>query len=177
MPNELELCAVSAVIGALIGGAIGYTLTHKIDGAVLAHERAVYADDIARINATSAQQLADALAKQQVAEGKVYTIQQQFDSEVAQHAKDSLDYRARLLAGTQRVRVHVTGCNSGSTASEGAAAAPVADGSPVYAFLSPEAAASAATVADDADATARRLRALQQYVTELQNDGFISDGK
>lgn len=177
MPNELELCAVSAVVGALIGGALAYTVTHKIDGAALATERAAHANDIARINATSAQQLADALAKQQVAEGKVYTIQQQYDNEVAQHAKDSLDYRARLLAGTQRVRVHTVGCSSGAEASKGTPAAPSADGSPSYGFLSPQAAAGVVAVADQADAVAAQLRALQQYVTELQHDGFISDGK
>lgn len=176
MPTELELCAVSAVIGALLGGAIGWTVTHKLDGVALAHEQAAHANDIAKINATAAQQLANALARQQVAEGKVYTIQQQFDNEVAQHAKDSLDYRARLLAGTQRVRVRVTGC-SGAPDSKGTAPAPGVDGSPGYGFLPPETAASVVGVADQADATAAQLRALQQYVTELQNDGFISDGK
>lgn len=177
MPSELELCAVSAVIGALLGGLVGYTVTHKIDSATLEHERAAFADDLARINATSAQQLTNALAKQQVAEGKIYTIQQQYDNEVAAHAKDNLDYRAKLLAGTQRVRVRVASCSTGPAASEGPAAAPIADGSPAYGFLSPTTATSVVGVADQADAVAAQLRALQQYVTELQNNGFISDGK
>lgn len=177
MPNELELCAVSAVVGAIIGGAIGWTVTHKLDGAALAHEQKAHADDIARINATAAQQLATALAHQQAAEGAVYTLQQQYDNEVAQHAKDSLDYRAKLLAGTERVRVHVSGCGDARASGKGAAPAPGSDGAASYGFLSPEAAASANDVTDEADANTAKLRALQQYVTELQNNGFISNGK
>jgi prophage endopeptidase len=177
MSNELELCGVSAVVGALIGGVVGWTVTHKLDGAALAHEQAAHADDIARINATAAQQLANALAKQQAAEGTVNTLQQQYDNEVAQHAKDSLDYRARLLAGTQRVRVHTSGCSGSAASSKGTAPAPGADGSTDYGFLSPQSAASVSDVADEADADAAKLRALQQYVTELQKDGFISDGQ
>lgn len=177
MPNELELCAVSAVVGLAIGVTVGWAATHKLDGAELVHEQKAHADDIARINATAAQQLANALANQQAAEGKVYTIQQQYENEVAQHAKDSLDYRAKLLAGTERVRVHLSGCSSGAASGQGTSPAPSADGSAGYGFLSPEAAASANDVTDEADANTAKLRALQQYVTELQNNGFISDGK
>jgi len=177
MPNELELCSVAAIVGALIGGGVSFAITHKIDGAALAHEQKAHADDIARINATAAQQLATALEHQQAAEGAVYTLQQQYDNEVAQHAKDSLDYRAKLLAGTERVRVHVSGCSIGAASGKSAAAAPGADGSTSYGFLSPETAANVAGLADEADANTAKLRALQQYVTELQNNGFISNGK
>jgi prophage endopeptidase len=177
MPNELELCVVSAVIGALLGGAVTYTVVHKLDGAVLAHEQKAHADDIARINATAAQQLTTALAHQQAAEGAVYTLQQQYDNEVAQHAKDSLNYRAELLAGTERVRVRLSGCSGSSASSKSPAPAPGTDGPASYGFLSPQAAASVIAVADDADTVKAQLIALQQYVTELQKDGFISDGK
>lgn len=173
MPTELELCAVSAVIGALLGGAVAYTITHKIDGAELSHVKAAYADDIARINATSAKQLADALAKQQAAEGHVATLEQQYNTEVSQHAKDSLDYRAKLLAGTERVRVRVAGSNctpgSKSTATPGA----TDDTAPTF-YLPGATAASVIAVVDSADATAAQLRALQQYVKGLQDDGYIS---
>lgn len=179
MPTELELCAVSAVVGALLGGALAYTVAHKLDGAALAHEQQAHAEDIARINATAATQLADALKRQQAAEGKVYTIQQQYDNEVAQHAKDSLDYRAKLLSGTQRVRVKLSGCGNTGAASKSTTPAPGVDDGTAnqYGFLSPEVAANVVGVADQADAVAAQLRALQQYVTELQHDGFISDGK
>lgn len=177
MPNELELCVVAAVVGALLGGAVTGIVVHKLDGAALAHEQKAHADDIARINATAAQQLATALAHQQAAEGTVYTLQQQYDNEVAQHAKDSLDYRAKLLASTERVRVHVSGCSVGTPSGQSAAPAPGADGSASYGFLSAETAANVAGLADEADANTAKLRALQQYVTELQNNGFISNGK
>lgn len=174
MPNELELCTISALIGALLGGAVAYTVTHKIDRAALETERAAHASDIARINATTAQQLADAIAKGQAAQGKVATIQQQFDNEVAKHAKDSLNYRAQLLAGTQRVRVHTTGCSASSTGSQGTGTASRNDDTAPSADLSPTVAAGVFAVVDDADHTADKLRALQQYVKELQNDGYIS---
>jgi hypothetical protein len=174
MPNELELCTVAAVIGALLGGGVTYVITHKIDGAKLAHVEQVNAQTLAKINATSAQQLADALKRGQAAEGKVATLEQQFDNEVAAHAKDNLDYRAKLLAGTASVRVHVTACHPASAAGKGTAAPGTVDDSAAYAELSPTTAASAFTVVDDADNTALKLVKLQAYITELQDDGYIS---
>lgn len=174
MPNELELCAVSAVVGALLGGGVAYTIAHKLDGAALAHEKQAHADDIARINATAAKQLADAITKGQATEGRIATLQDQYQQEIAQHAKDNLDYRAKLLAGTQRVRVHVTGCSGASTASQSTGTPGTTDGAASYADLSPAVAAGIYAVADAADNTAAQLRALQAYVTELQADGYIS---
>lgn len=175
MPDELTLCTVSAVLGALIGGATTYVVTHKIDGAALAHEQAAHAADIARINATAAQQLANAIAKGQVAEGKVATLSDQYQQEIAQHAKDSLDYRAKLLAGVNHVRVRVAAnCSGASAASESASAASGNDGSAAYADLSPATAASAVAVVDDADAQIIKLRKLQAYVKELQDDGYVN---
>jgi hypothetical protein len=174
MPTELELCVVSAIVGALLGGGVTYTVAHKIDGAALAHEQAAHASDIARINATAAQQLVEALAKGQVAEGQVATIQQQYETEVAQHAKDNLDYQRKLIAGTERVRVHVTGCSVTGTASESTPAAPGANDAPAVAELSPSTAASVVAIADDADATAARLAALQDYIRKMQDAGYIN---
>lgn len=176
MPDELTLCTVSAVIGALLGGVTTYIVTHKIDGAALAHEQAAHADDIARINATAAQQLADAIAKGQAAEGKVATLTDQYQQEVAQHAKDSLDYRAKLLTGANHVRVRIVAanCGSASAASESASAANGNDGAAAYADLSPATAASAVAVVDDADAQVIKLRKLQAYVKGLQDDGYIN---
>ena len=192
MPNELELCVVAAVVGALLGGGVTFVVMHKIDGAALAHEQAAHADDIARINATAAQQLAKALAHAQVAEGQVVTLTQQYDTEIAKHASDNLAYRAQLLAGTSSVRVHVAGCNGSRTGSNSAAPAPGVDGAApgsnvssahvasanavdgAVATLAPATAASVFTVVDDADDTASRLRALQAYVRTMQDDGYIN---
>jgi hypothetical protein len=174
MPNELELCAVAAVVGVLLGGAVTGTIVHKLDGAKLAQVQKANAEALDRINATAAQQLAAALARGQAAEGKVASIEQQYNAEVAQHAKDNLDYRAQLLAGTQRVRVHVATCHPTGTGSKSTAPASGSDDSAAYADLSPAVAAGVYAVADDADDTASKLRALQAYVTELQADGYIS---
>lgn len=174
MPTELELCTVAAVVGALLGGGTTYVVTHKIDGAALAREQAAHANDIARINATAAQQLADALAKGQAAQGQVTTLEQQYQQEVAKHAKDNLDYQRKLLAGTERVRVHVSNCHASESASESAAAAPGGNGTAAIADLSSTTASSAVAVADDADKTASKLATLQAYVKRLQDDGYIS---
>lgn len=173
MPTELELCAVSAVVGALLGGIVTFTVTHKIDGATLAHEQAAHASEIARINATAAKQLADAIAKQQATEGKIATLTDQYQQEVANHAKDNLDYRAKLLSGTQRIRVRV---NAGSCASTNGEGTGTASGTnDAFTFeLPPATAANVVAIADEADDTARKLAALQSYVRELQNDGYIS---
>lgn len=174
MPNELELGAIAAAVGALLGGVCTGIVVHKIDGAVLAHEKAAHADDIARINATAADQLAQAIAKQQAYAGQVQTLQQQYQDEVSQHAKDSLSYRAQLLAGTQRVRVHVTpGSCSGSHGQGTATASGTDDAAPV-ADLSPAVAAGVYAVVDSADSEAIKLRALQEYVRKLQDAGYIS---
>ena len=173
MPN-VEITLIAALVGAILGATPTYIITHKIDGAALAQEQKAHADDMARINATAAQQLAAALAKGQAAEGHVATLTDQLNTEIAQHAKDSLDYRARLLAGTERVRVHVTGCSGSGTASQSTAPAPGTDESAAVAILSPTTSASVFEVADNADALAIQLRALQAYVTEMQNDGYIN---
>jgi hypothetical protein len=178
MQNELELCVIAAVVGALLGGAVTGITVHKLDGAKLAQVQKANAETLDRINATAAQQLAAALAKGQAAEGKVATIQQQYDQEIAQHAKDNLDYRAKLLSGANviRVRVNPTSCGA-STGSKGASSAAGTDDAATYADLSPAVAASVFTVTDGtngADDVATRLRKLQAYVMELQQDGYIS---
>lgn len=174
MPTELELCTVAALVGALLGGGTTYVVTHKIDSAALAREQVTHVNDIARINAVAAQQLADAIAKRQVVEGQVSTLEQQYNAEVSKHAKDSLDYRAKLLAGANRVRVHVSGCSISGPASESAAAPGRSDGPAAVAELSATTAASTITVADSADKTAAKLATLQQYVKGLQDAGYIS---
>lgn len=174
MPTELELCTVAALVGALLGGGTTYVVAHKIDGAALAREQAAHANDIARINATAAQQLADAIAKRQVVEGQVSTLEQQYNAEVSQHAKDNLDYQRKLLAGTERVRVRVSRCSIPGAASESADAPGRSDGTAAVAELSAATAASTVAVADSADETATKLATLQQYVKGLQDAGYIS---
>jgi prophage endopeptidase len=172
MPNELELASIAAIVGALLGGAVTGVIVHKFDGVQLAEVKQAHSDELAKINATAAQQLADAIAKGQVAQGKVQTLQQQYETEIASHAKDVLSYRAQLLAGTQRVRVHVASCHPGAT-SKGAGTPGGTDEAPAVAELSPAVAAGIYAVADDADALAIQLRNLQQYVKGLQDDGYI----
>lgn len=176
MPNELELCTVAAVIGALLGGGVAYVITHKLDGAHLAQVQKANADTLARINATAAAQLADALKRGQAAEGQVATLEQQYNDEVAQHAKDNLDYRAKLLAGTATVRVRIkpAACSGASAAGQSATPATGIDDAAAYADLSPATAASAVAVTDSADNVASQLRGLQAYVKELQDAGYIT---
>jgi prophage endopeptidase len=132
---------ITGLGAALLGIAIGAGGTHALDanhyGAQLATERAAHAADIAKVNAEAAQQLAVALSKQQAAEGRVATIEQQFNTEVANHAKDNLAYQSRLASGADRLRVRVTSCVPGTADSKSTATAGGADGSAAYADLDP----------------------------------------
>jgi prophage endopeptidase len=127
------------------------------------------AEKVATAQATS-KALAAALANQQAAESKVAAIETQFNSEVSQHAKDALDYRARLASGTERVSVRVTRC---SPASEGAGPASGSDGGAAVADLDPAVASGLAEVAADDQGEIDKLRALQSYVRAMQAQGFI----
>jgi prophage endopeptidase len=170
---------ITGIGAGLLGIAIGFGATHVYDGRALATEQAAHAKDnaahateIAQINADSAKALSAALAKQQAAEGQVAAIETKFTDEVNAHAKDSLDFRAQLIAGTQRVRVHVTGC-AVSAPSESAAAAGSADAAAAYADLDGTTASSVFKVAADDQAEIDKLTALQAYVKALQDEGYI----
>lgn len=164
---------IVGLVAALLGAAISGGATHKIDGTALAREQASHQADLAKINAASAKALSDALAKQQVAEGKVSDIETQYNTEVSNHAKDSLDYRAQLASGAQRMRVHVTGC-SVAPASQSTTAAGSADDAATFADLDPTVASGVVQVAADDQAEIDKLAALQAYVKALQDQGFIS---
>jgi hypothetical protein len=130
------------------------------------------AEKSATAQATS-KALAAALANQQAAESKVAAIETQFNAEVSQHAKDALDYRARLASGAERVSVRVTRC---APASESAGAAVSADGAADHADLAPAVADGLAEVASDDQREIDKLAALQAYVREMQARGYIEAG-
>lgn len=169
---------ITGLAAGLLGIALGAGTAHEIDtnhyGAQLATERASHAADIARVNAEAAQQLAMALSKQQAAEGKVATVEQQFNDEVANHAKDNLAYQSQLASGAERLRVRVTRCVPGTAAVQGTAAAGSADGGAAYADLDPTVATGVVQVAADDQREIDKLKALQAYVTALQQQGFIA---
>lgn len=172
---------ITGLAAALLGAAIGAGGAYKIDAAALAREQAAHARDnaahaaaLAQINADSAKALSDALVKQQAAEGKVASIETQFNTEVENHAKDSLQYRADLAAGTQRLRVRVASCGPSAASSESTAAAVSADAAATYADINPTTASSVFRVAADDQAEIDKLTALQAYVKSLQDEGFIA---
>lgn len=172
---------VTGLAAALLGIAIGAGATHELDanhyGAQLSSEKAAHASDMARVNAEAAQQLAAALSKQQAAEGRVATVEQQFNTEVANHAKDNLAYQSRLSTGSERLRVRVTSCVPGPAAGKGTSAAGGTDGSATYADLDPTVATGVVQVAADDQREIDKLKALQAYVEGLQDTGFISSAK
>jgi prophage endopeptidase len=71
------------------------------------------------------------------------------------------------------VRVRVANCAPAS-ASEGAAAAGSADDSAAYGYLDGQIASSVFKVAADDQAEIDKLTALQAYVRELQDQGYIA---
>jgi glutathione S-transferase len=168
--NPLLLTGIAA---AVIGAALGFGAAHTIGAEQLAKEQAAHQSDLAKINAASAKALADALSRQQAAQSDVATIQKQFDDEVANHAKDSLDYRARLSAGTDRVRVRIASC-APAAASESAGASGSSDGGSAYGYLDGAVASSVFKVAADDQAEIDKFTALQAYVRAMQEQGFIA---
>jgi hypothetical protein len=178
LENKLSPYLITGLAAALLGIAIGAGAAHELDanhyGAQLATEKAAHAADIAKVNAEAAQQLATALSKQQAAEGRVATVEQQFNTEVSNHAKDNLAYQSRLASGAERLRVRVTGCVHGTAAGKSTTAAGGADGGPAYADLDPTVATGVVQVAADDQREIDKLKALQAYVVALQQKGFIA---
>jgi prophage endopeptidase len=164
---------VAGLLGLSIGAGSGYELTANHYGAKLATEKAAHATDIAKVNAEAAQQLAAALSKQQAAEGRIATVEQQFNSEVANHAKDNLAYQSQLASGAQRVRVRVASCAASTPAAQSTAAAGSADATSAYGYLDGAVAASVFKVAADDQIEIDKLTALQAYVKTLQDQGYI----
>jgi predicted enzyme involved in methoxymalonyl-ACP biosynthesis len=164
----------SGLLGIAIGAGTGYKLTASHYSAALATEKAAHASDLERVNAEAAQQLATALSKQQAAEGRVATVEQQFNTEVSKHAKDNLAYQSQLASGAQRLRVRVTSCVPSATAGKGTAAASGNDGTAAVADLDPTVATGVVQVAADDQHEIDKLKALQAYVAALQEQGFIA---
>jgi hypothetical protein len=165
---------ITGIAAGAVGLAVGFGAAHTIDGRTLAREQAAHQQMVAQINAESAKALSAALANQQAAEGKVAAVEQEFQNEVSQHAKDSLDYRARLSAGTDRVRVRIASC---SPAAPGESAAPAVstDGPASYGDIYGPTASSIFKVAADDQAEIDKLAALQAYVRALQDQGFVNN--
>lgn len=172
---------ITGIAAGLLGIAIGAGGMHyTVDAVELSHEKISHAndnkkhaDEIAQINAKSAKDFADALAKQQAAEGKVASVETQFNQEVAAHASDSLNYRAQLITGTQRLRVRVASCGPVSPAGQSAASAGGTDAAATFADLYGPTASGVFQVAADDQHEIDKLKGLQDYVRTLQDEGFI----
>jgi hypothetical protein len=164
---------ITGLAAGAVGVALGFGTAHTIDGRTLAREQAAHQQMVAQINAESAKALSAALAKQQAAESDIAAIQQKFTDEVSKHAQDSLDFRARLSAGTDRVRVRIAGC-SASVPGESAASASSSDGPAAYGDIYGPTASGIFKVAADDQAEIDKLSGLQAYVRALQEQGFIA---
>lgn len=168
---------ITGIAAGLLGIAIGAGVAHKLDvnhyDGQLATEKAAHAADLAKINAKAAQDLATALANQHAAEGKVATIEQQFNTEVTNHAKDNLAFQSQLASGAERLRVRVTSCVPGTPSGQSTAATGSTDGAAAYADVDPTVATGIVQVAADDQHEIDKLKALQAYVAALQDRGFI----
>jgi hypothetical protein len=163
---------ITGLAAGVVGAALGFGTAHTIDGRTFAREQAAHQALIAQINAESAKALSAALANQQAAEGKVAAVEHEFNQEVTKHAEDSLNYRARLSAGTDRVRVRIASC-SATAPGESAASAVSADGPATYGDIYGPTASGIFQVAADDQAEIDKLAALQAYVRAMQEQGFI----
>lgn len=164
---------ITGLAAGAVGAALGFGTAHTIDGRTLAREQAAHQALIAQINAESAKALSAALANQQAAEGKVAAVEHEFNQEVTKHAEDSLNYRARLSAGTDRVRVRIASC-SPAAPGESPASAGSADGATAYGDIYGPTASGIFKVAADDQTEIDKLAALQAYVRTLQEQGFVN---
>jgi hypothetical protein len=175
IPTALRFVAEHLKAALMVACALalaGYivTLHLEIDAARAGEAQAKQVVD--KINAASAKDLADALANQQAAEGKVAAIEKSFNDEVSKHAQDSLDYRARLAAGVDRMRVRVADC-SPAVADQSPASPGRSYGAAAYGYLDGQVASSVFKVVADDQAEIDKLTALQAYVRAMQAQGYI----
>jgi hypothetical protein len=165
-------------IGVLLSAlTVVGTTTHFADslyyGKKLALEKEARASDIARINAVSAETLREAQKNQQRAESKISELDNLYIQAISNHAKDSMDYRAKLASGAERVRVKVADCRIDNASVESSSASGKPDAGTAYGFLPPASAERLIAVADLADAEREKLKYLQDYVISLQDQGYI----
>lgn len=149
----------------------------------IAHEKVTSQAEIAKIQEQHNADLALAEQAKDEAEAKAAHIQDmtnrqladlsnKYQEEIANEKQAAEIRAAQYRSNERRLRVAVQSCSaSGGKVPGSAGTGPVADGSGT-AELSPEAAASVVTVADDADRVVNKLSALQDYVsTVLKNFG------
>ncbi len=167
----------SYLLLSIIGLVVGILATRMFDssyyGKRLSEEKASHASDIAKINAESYQQLQEAVKQKTLAESKVSDITNTYNTEIAKHAKDTLDYRTQLANNIKRLRVHVSRCDSNATSDQSPSAPSSVNGSAASADLSPTTSERLIAVVDSADSEMIKLKQLQGYVSTLQNQGYI----
>jgi len=174
---------ITGLVAGVLGIAIGAGATHLVDagryGAQLEAERTAHAQDNERhahdLTAMSSAALDAenrAIDAHSAAESRIAAADQQLTKERQSHEADNASFRARLAAGTERLRVAVTGCSAagGDEESGAAGAAGMGDGAAAYAELDPAVAERVFRVAGDDDNEISKVKALQAYVCAVRLD-------
>ncbi len=163
--------AGAAVVLLAVGAGIGWSLNGwRLSGQVAdaktetANERTAHQADLATISNAAAQQVREALAKQQDAQQKVADLDRKHTEELTNANAENNRLRARLATGG---RVRVAGsCPAATRAvpAPGATASPARLGDATTVELAPEAGRNVLDVRAGIIADQAALKALQQYV-------------
>lgn len=165
------MLAVAAVVLLTTGIGIGWFLNGwRLSGQVAdaktetANERTVHQADLTAISNAAAQQVRDALDKQQDAQQKLADLDRKHTEELTNANAENDRLRARLATGG---RVRVAGNCPANPVSVPAAAGPASVDHAGTVELSPEAGRNVLDVRAGIIADQAALKALQQYVREV----------
>lgn len=166
--------ACAAVVLLAVGAGIGWSLNGwRLSGQVAeaktetANERTAHQADLATISNAAAQQVRDALAKQQDAQQKVAGLDRRHTEELTNANAENNRLRARLATGG-RVRV-VGSCPAATTAvpAAGTTTGPTRVDDAGAVELAPAAGRNVLNIRAGIIADQAALKALQQYVREV----------
>lgn len=169
---------VTAIIGGLFRwGYVDGTAAQKIRGdKVIATQKAAYDKTVAEATAAKAAAELHALTVEQMTTKQLAEQAAGYEKEIENEKAAATARAAQYRNGERRMRIAI---RSASAACSGAVPGapgpgPVADGS-ATADIQPEVAGNLIGLADEADATVRKLSALQDYVaTVLSRFGSAS---
>lgn len=159
------------LIAFVIGMGLGVFARGTEDAKLLGIEKLAHAQDLQKVAAAAALADEKALTDQHAQEGQIATLDAQFTKEKQAHEADTRTYAAALAAGTQRMRIAVTGCTArGHDVSAAPGAASVDDGPAAVADIAPATASGLVTYAGDDQRELDKLKALQAYVCSIRAD-------
>ncbi|KVD71777.1 lysozyme [Burkholderia ubonensis] len=169
--------AISYLLAALLGAAIGAGVERLVGARRLADEQAAraadaqrHAGDLTTISQAALAAEQRAIAAHDAAASRVAAVDAQLTKERNDHENENRSMRAALAAGTDRLRVAVRNCTAaGSDGLPGAAGtAGVGDGAAAVADVDPATAERVFAVAGDDQREIDKLKAMQGWACAVR---------